>query len=274
MSYNMNPAVSFIKVICLFFLMTGNLLAQKAEKGSSPDNPWNKEIRDDGNMFAYNSPIMNRSSLAFGEWKFETKYPSPYSKIKIPMADPGMFGKYLNTEPYNTRNAMLVTVDSMHVSARAPGDKPYGIYFSYRDSLIEQYNQIFLSLQHYHAYHFFRTLAGFVADTEQQPYPFSINLIFDDAAQQPVSYICTGKDTIFLRCLFNEKTKRLEKESASGASYAGFDFIKNDELVGSAHRKLNFVNETVYLYWFKPELDKGQQQAIAAMIFVIAGFIK
>jgi hypothetical protein len=60
----------------------------------------------------------------------------------------------------------------------------------------------------------------------------------------------------------------------SGSSYNGFEFYKNDTLVGSARRKLNFVNAPNYLYWFDYRLNENQQEGLTAMIFVIVGFIK
>ncbi len=53
----------------LFFCFTGLLTlparSQKTEKGSSADNPWNREVRDDGYEFTYNSPMTHKASLAF-----------------------------------------------------------------------------------------------------------------------------------------------------------------------------------------------------------------
>jgi hypothetical protein len=248
--------------------------AQKAEKGSSPDNPWNKEVRDDGYEFTYNTPMTLSSSLAFGDWKFETKYPGPkvFSKAANPV--PGIFGKYLDPEIYNTRNIVLVAIDTIHISATAPGNKSYGIILSFRDSLIDQWEQVVLSRQHRQICHFFRILNGVVSNTINGSDAFSISLIFNDSALQPLSYIAREKDSIILKPVFNQKEKPLEKQSASYSSYAGFDFYKNESLVGSARRKLNFVNETKYVYWFKNTLDQQEQESVAAMIFVITGFIK
>ncbi len=165
-------------------------------------------------------------------------------------------------------------MDSVHISARAPGDRSYGVWLSFRDSLIEQYNQVVLSRQHRRICHFYRTLSGIVGDSANGFDRFTISLIFNDSALQPVSFIGSGKDSVRIRPVYNDKAKPREKESASYSSYGGFDFYKNDSLVGSARRKLNFVNETKYDYWFKSTLDQKEQESVAAMIFVIAAFFK
>jgi hypothetical protein len=94
--------------VCFCLLILQGLRAQKTEKGSSADNPWNKEIHDDGSRFIYNTAIHHISSLSFGDWKFESKFLSPVIKSKITNADAGIFEKYLYNDQYNNRNALLV----------------------------------------------------------------------------------------------------------------------------------------------------------------------
>jgi hypothetical protein len=257
------------------FLSFSVVRAQKTEKGSSAEYPWNKEVHDDGyDELGYDLPGTYSSSLSFGDWKFDTKFPEPRLVTKVANPNPGIFGKYLEAEIFDHRNALLVYIDSVHIAATAPGNKPYSFYFSYKDSLIEQWEQVVLSRQHHRICHFFRSFKGVVNNSANESDPFTIALIFNDSAVQPVSYIAMEKDTIVFRAVFNEKEKPLEKQSASYSSYGGFDFYKNETLIGSARRKLNFVNEVKYVYWFKNTLNQQEQESVAAMIFVIAAFMK
>ncbi len=266
-------AVSHFLICFFLFLVTAN--AQKPEKGSSADNPWNKEVRDDGyNELGYGLPRVYNSSLAFGDWKFETKFPEPRLVTKLDNPNPGIFGKYLDPEIFDHRNTLLVYIDTVHITATAPGNKPYGLSFSYKDSMIEQWEQVVLSRQHHKICHFYRRLNGVLNNTANESDPFTLTLIFSDSATQPLSYIGIGKDSILIRPVFNDNAKPLEKQSASYSSYGGYDFYKNESLIGSARRKLNFVNEVRYAYWFKNTLDAHEQESVAAMIFVITGFMK
>jgi hypothetical protein len=258
-----------LRQLLFSFLFIGSLRAQKPEKGSSPDNPWNKEVDHGINMeLDYRNPPLNyRYSLSFGNWKFESKFfSSARVKSEIPNADPNLH--------FNHQNAILFSSDSIHVNGMAPGAIPYGLSFTYADSLLELYNQVFLSIRNFEVLHFHRTLQGIVLCSAGDVSPFFISVIYTDTITQTDSYVLAGKDTIFLKAVSNPEEHSVYSSKASGNSYAGFDFYKNDTLVGGAHRKYNFAGLPVYRYWFNPQLDLQQQEAVAAIIFLIAGFIE
>ncbi len=259
-----------------FLVLSTVLSAQKAEEGSSPDNPWSKEMNHGFSMaLNYRDPPTNyRYSLSFGNWKFESKFKSRPVINEISNADPGIFKTYLSHIPYNHRNAILFSVDSIHVNGTAPGGLSYGFYFSYTDSLFEQYDQVLLSFQHFEILHFYRALGGMVQGSSGESSPFYIKVIFTDTVTQTLSYVLAGKDTISLKAVADPEDGNVYKSRASRNAYAGFDFYKNDTLVGAAHRTYNFAGVPKYRYWFSPQLNLPAHEVITAMIFLIVGFIE
>src|SRR5450432_254503 len=258
-------------------LLSSAISAQKPEKGSSPDNPWSKEMNLGINLrLDYHMPPSNyRYSLSFGDWNFESKFRSSARVTnEISNADPGIFAKYLSHTPYNNRNAILFFSDSIHVNGMAPGGIPYGFYFAYTDSIFEQYQQVFLASHNFVALHFYKMLQGKVQGSAGDVSPFDIKVIYTDTVTQTNSYVLAGTDTIFLKAVSNPDEHSVYSSKADRQSYAGFYFYKNDTLVGGAHRKYNWAGESKYQYWFNPQLDLQHQEAIAAVIFLIVGFIE
>src|SRR5450432_1435300 len=165
-------------------LLSSAISAQKPEKGSSPDNPWSKEMNLGINLrLDYHMPPSNyRYSLSFGDWNFESKFRSSARVTnEISNADPGIFAKYLSHTPYNNRNAIL--------------------FFS--DSILEQYQQVFLASHNFVALHFYKMLQGKVQGSAGDVSPFYIKVIYTDTVTQTNSYVLAGTDTIFLKAVSN-----------------------------------------------------------------------
>jgi hypothetical protein len=99
-------------------------------------------------------------------------------------------------------------------------------------------------------------------------------LLYTDAVLQPTSTVIAGVDTVFLQPVFDKNMKGAEKRSTYGSTYDGFDFYKKDTLIGAARRKLDFLLDPKYRYWFSASLKEEEQEAVAAMIYLIVGFIK
>jgi hypothetical protein len=80
----------FVFQFFLFFILSLNGYGQKAVKGNSAANPWNKEIDDGHCIFKGNNDTNEMfSELKYGNWSFKADYPDAQSFGLISDADPG-----------------------------------------------------------------------------------------------------------------------------------------------------------------------------------------
>jgi hypothetical protein len=261
----------------LLLILTTTLYAQKTEKGSSANNPWNREIDDGQRIFkGKNDPNDMFSELSFGEWSFKSAFPLARTVSEISHADPGWFRNMdkICCLPYSARLAMFYVNDSIHTFASTPGKLSFQMNFSFADSVFEQYYIRWFKTEYEKHMHFYRKLRGQVISRDEVTFSFSLGIYFNDSIDQPLSYIHSETDTIYLKPVFDPKIKELERDGAFGSSYDGFEFYRNDQLIGGARRYLDWSDYVRYKYWFSPALDKKYQEAVASMIYVIVGFIK
>jgi len=267
----------FIFLFSIFLVLCSNGSAQKAEKGSSASNPWNKEIDDGQHIFkGKNDPNDMFSELQFGGWSFKADYPHAISFGEKSNADPGWFWNMglICCEPYSSRSVRYFANDSIHAFGGTAGKVSFQMYFSFTDSVFEQYRIRWFKYDYDLLLHFYRKTEGRVMISDRDTFSFSLGVYFSDSIAQPLSYIHSGTDTIFLKPVFDDHVKELQKTHSSGSSYAGFEFFQHDQLIGGARRSLDFADDIRYKYWISPALDLKYQQAAAAMIYVLVGFIK
>lgn len=267
----------FVFLFFLFFILCLNGYGQKAVKGNSAANPWNKKIDDGQRIFkGSNDPNGMFSELKFGDWSFKADYPHAQSYGLISDADPGWFRNMdvICCQPYTSRLAQYFVNDSIHVYAGAPGKLTFQMYFSFTDSVFEQYRIRWFKYDYDITLHFFRVMKGQVMVDDRETFSFSLGVYFSDSIAQPLSYIYSGTDTIFLKPVFDRNIKELQKTRSSGSSYAGFEFFQHDQLIGGARRSLDFADDVRYKYWIRPALEIKDQQAAASMIYALVGFIK
>jgi hypothetical protein len=93
-------------------------------------------------------------------------------------------------------------------------------------------------------------------------YCLNVLLYYSDEMLQPVSTVIAGTDTIFLQPVFDKNIHGAEKRSAYGSTYDGFDFYKNNLLIGAARRKLDFLIDPKYRYWFSASLKQEEQEPL------------
>jgi hypothetical protein len=273
----MNNLNRFAFLPLLFLVLSSNVSAQKTGKGNSSANPWNKEIDDGEKLFkGKNDPYEMFSELKFGEWSFKADYPHAQTYGETSNADPGWFRNMdvICCEPYSSRSARYYTNDSIHVFAGAPGKLNFQMYFSFTDSVFEQYRIRWFKYDYDMVMHFYRKMQGKVKISDRETFSFNLGVYYSDSIAQPLSYIYSGTDTIFLKPVFDPKIKDLQKVRSSGSSYAGFEFVQHDQLIGGAQRSLDFADDVRYKYWISPALEIKDQEAVAAIIFALVGFIK
>jgi hypothetical protein len=148
------------------------------------------------------------------------------------------------------------------------------MYFSFTDSVFEQYRIRWFKYDYDIVLHFYRKMQGQVMVGDRETFSFILGVYFSDSIAQPLSYIYSGADTIFLKLVFDPNIKDLQKTRSSGSSYAGFEFFQHDQLIGGARRSLDFADDVRYKYWISPALEIKYQEAVAAMIYALVGFMK
>jgi hypothetical protein len=267
----------FLFQLFLFVVFASNLHAQKTVKGSSASNPWNKEIDDGQRIFKGKNQLNDMfSELKFGDWSFKSDYPHAITFGETSSADPGWFRNMdvICCEPYSSRLSRYDVNDSIHTFASAPGNLPFQMYFYFTDSVFEQYRIRWFKYDYDKTLHFHRKLHGQVMSSDGEIFLFSLGVYFNDSVAQPLSYIHSGTDTIFLNPVFDPKIKELQKEKSSGSSYAGFEFFHNDQIIGGARRSLDFSDDIRYKYWISPALEMKYQKVVASVIYLLVGFIK
>jgi hypothetical protein len=271
----MNLQKNLHVIFCIFIAV--NLQAQKAAKGSSPGNTWGNEVLDGGRLFNFKDAANDQyTDLHFGKWSFESNHPSAQKLNESGVVKNFHPLQMLFNTPQNVAVTFVYYNYIIHVKALAPGKIPFSIHFSFSDSMYEQYSQKTFSskTENYQSIHFWKKADGYIATSANDSLPFNVLLFYSDEMLQPVSTVIAGTDTIFLQPVFDKNIHGAEKRSAYGSTYDGFDFYKNNLLIGAARRKLDFLIDPKYRYWFSASLKQEEQEAVAAMIYLIVGFIK
>jgi hypothetical protein len=108
----------------------------------------------------------------------------------------------------------------------APGGVPYGFYFSFTDSLFEQYNQVILAYHNFVVLHYYKALQGKVQGSAEDVSSFYIKVLYSDTVIQTNSYVLAGADTVFPKAVSNPEEHSVYISKGSRQSYAGFYFYK------------------------------------------------
>jgi hypothetical protein len=119
--------------------------------------------------------------------------------------------------------------------------------------------------EEYKNFHYSKEIIGYIKFASGDSVHFSIKAVFNSPDVKD-EYVLYGSDTIQVKPLF--KTGAIADEV-----YRGFEFYSQGKLIGAATRKI-VLSLPVYHYWLNPEAGTKTKQVLAAMIFVVVGFIK
>ena len=257
------PAEKFFFVL-IFSIITQISNAQKAEKGSSPDNPWtsypNYFKGQDSMRFHVSS---NDYNLSFGKWSF-------YPEISFHHTS------FLKEEEHSSffvssyHKYLVSIVDTISFSATGPDKNRFSCSFYFTDSFTKSF-EIRVVVPKNEKYDFLtKSATGYIITSAGDSSFFDIVVPFqnNDTLFAKNSIIRCGNKEVVLKPVFEKNVKKFRETIGL---YRGFNFLLNEQVIASVtiHDSISGLK---YRYWLNPGLDANTSQSLASVIFVIVAF--